>query len=361
MAGGMKAAGLSLDQAPPLDLPFRFFLTAPLFGVAAGLVGAWQGEALVASRWTPGALSATHLLAIGFLSQIMCGALLQMLPVIAGSPVPAVRPVGAAVHLLLSAGAALLGWGFLGGGNISLVLGAGSAAIGFLIFVVPVAIALARARGVPDSVLALRMAVGALVVTVFLGVLLSAALQDWIRIASFSRWVDVHLAWGLLGWIGLLILGVAYQVVPMFHVTEPYPPRLIRWLAPLIVAALTVGSLLILIDREGSAVVSFAAAAACFVLFAVVTIRLQSLRHRPRVDATLVHWWAALAAMLAAAAVWVLQGAPELIGSLLLVGVGVGLSSGMLFKIVPFLSWFHLQHRQLATGRLDVRDRKSVV
>jgi hypothetical protein len=40
---------------------------------------------------------------------------------------------------------------------------------------------------------------------------------------------------------------------------------------------------------------------------------------------------------------------------LLLVGVGVGLPSGMLLKIVPFLCWFHLQSRQVTLGRFDVR------
>jgi hypothetical protein len=27
---------LSFEQVPPIDVPFRFFLTAPLFGAAAG-------------------------------------------------------------------------------------------------------------------------------------------------------------------------------------------------------------------------------------------------------------------------------------------------------------------------------------
>ena len=34
----MDRAALSLDQAPPLSVPARFFLTAPLFGVAAALI-----------------------------------------------------------------------------------------------------------------------------------------------------------------------------------------------------------------------------------------------------------------------------------------------------------------------------------
>jgi hypothetical protein len=39
----MDTGGLSLDQAPPIDIPARFFLTAPLFAIAAGLLLAWQG------------------------------------------------------------------------------------------------------------------------------------------------------------------------------------------------------------------------------------------------------------------------------------------------------------------------------
>ena len=33
--------GLSLEQAPPFSVPLRFFLTAPLFLAAAGLLAAW--------------------------------------------------------------------------------------------------------------------------------------------------------------------------------------------------------------------------------------------------------------------------------------------------------------------------------
>ena len=32
------------EQTPPLSVPYRFFLTAPLFVVAAGLLLAWLGQ-----------------------------------------------------------------------------------------------------------------------------------------------------------------------------------------------------------------------------------------------------------------------------------------------------------------------------
>ena len=51
---------LSYDQSPPMAAPFRFFLSAPVFGVLAGLLLVWSGQSALMSRWTPEAVAATH-------------------------------------------------------------------------------------------------------------------------------------------------------------------------------------------------------------------------------------------------------------------------------------------------------------
>ena len=351
----MDTGGLSLDQAPPFDIPARFFLTAPLFAIAAGLLLAWEGPTLLVSRWMPGALAATHLIAIGYLGLIMCGALLQMLPVVAGAPVPGVRLVGTATHLLLTVGAAGLAWGLGRGGPTLIWTGAGAAALGFLLFVVPVAIALMRARGAPGTLLALRTAALALAVTVALGLLLVAVLEGWIRVAEHTRWVDTHAAWGLMGWVGLLVVGVAIQVLPMFYVTPAYPAPMRRWFAPAVLIGIGAASTAWIMGDGLVGQAVFGGIALGFVGFALVTQSAISRRERPRMDPTLLHWWAAMLSLCCAALAWVFAAPPTLIGVLLLVGLGVGLPAGMLFKILPFLTWFHLQHRQLSSGRFDLR------
>ncbi|MCU0836747.1 MAG: hypothetical protein MUC77_20315 [Chromatiaceae bacterium] len=353
----MKTAGLSLEQAPPIELPLGLFLAAPLFLIAAGLLLAAQPEVLLASRWTPAALAATHLIAVGFLGQVMCGALLQILPVLAGAPVPAVRVVGTLVPPLLSGGAGLLAWGFLGAGAEVLMWGGLLSATGFLVFLGPAAHALVRAPavGLPDTVWALRLAGSALAVTVALGLVLVAALLGGVRLGDFPAWVDTHLAWGLLGWVGLLVLGVAYQLVPMFHLTPEYPAALRRWLAPMVAGALLLGTVLTGSGAAEVAAVVFLAGALGLAVFALVTLGLLHRRERARLDATLLHWVAAMLC-LAGSALAAAVGAPGLaIGVLGLLGVGVGLTAGMLLKIVPFLGWFHLQHRQIALRRFDLR------
>lgn len=351
----LQTAGLNLEQAPPIHLPLRLFLTAPWFVVAAGLLLIAHGEAIFASRWTPAALAVTHLLTIGFLAQVMCGALIQALPVITGSPLPGVSRTGPLTHGLLTLGAGLLAWGFLGGSPLALGLGAGASALGLLVFLAAAAGALLRAPGAPATRIALWLALASLAVTLLLGLAMTGALLGWLQLPRFADWVSVHLSWGLLGWVGLVIVGVAFQMVPLFHVTPEYPRSMVRLLAPSLFASIAVASLLLAAGRHGPASWAMGLNGLGFGAFALVTLDRQRRRSRPRLDVTLWHWRAAMASLLAALAAWLLQAPGPLIGVLLLVGVGVGLPSGMLFKIVPFLCWFHLQARQVESGRFDVR------
>jgi hypothetical protein len=351
----MDIGRLSLDQAPPIGLPLRFFLTAPWFAAAAGLLLASQGESALVSRWSPAALAATHLLALGFLGQVICGALLQLLPVIAGAPVPRVRWVGGLTHFCLTLGTPLLAAGLLGAGAWALGLGAATLALGLAVFTVAAGAALARSRGAPATRIGLTLGALALAVAVALGLVLAGALIGWLSLPAFPDWVQVHLLWGLLGWVGLTLVAVAYQAVPLFHVTPPYPGWLSRALAPLLALTLALGSATLLGGRTAESGLALALLALGYAVFAATTLVLQARRSRPRLDATLVHWRLAMGSILAAALAWSLGAPAEPLGVLLLVGVGVGLPSGMLLKIVPFLCWFHLQSRQLALGRFDLR------
>jgi hypothetical protein len=350
----LNTAGLSLDQAPPIRVPFAFFLAAPFFVMLAGALLLWQGEAALLTRWSPGALALTHLIALGFLTQVMLGALFQMLPVLIGARVPGATWVAPLVQGFLILGTLALVAGLQWGGTIWLRLGAGALTLGLTGFMVAAGIALRRGQGAPRTLQAMRLAFLGLLMTLLLGVWLVAILLGT-PIAGLTDWVDLHLGWALLGWVGMLILGVGYQVVPMFHVTPAYPAWLARPAAWLILSGLLIATAFVLAGWSGLARWGFGLAVGVLAIFALVTLDRQRRRERPRVDVTLLYWWSAMLSALLAAAVWLFGGRPELIGVLALIGVGLGLPSGMLFKIMPFLSWFHLQHRQVTTRRFEVR------
>ena len=351
----LNTTGLRLDQGPPIHIPFRFFLTAPLFTLLSASVLLQQGEALLASRWVPATLAITHWMTIGFLGQIMAGALLQMLPVIAGAPVPRVQLFGWILHPSLSAGALLLGTGLLYSHPPLLLAGALLAALGFSALLLAILLALYRRRGSGQHIRGIWLAAFSLGITVLFGVLLALTLSGWLHLSNLLIWVNLHLAWGFLGWVGLLIAGIAFQLVPLFYVTPDYPAWLTRSLGPVILFALSFGTLFTLAQQPVAARIAFGIAMAAWAIFGFITLYLQHRRKRQRMDPTLLHWWAALICALGAGLLWSLEEPPVVLGILLLFGLATGLSAGMLFKIIPFLTWFHLQSRQLRMGRLRIR------
>lgn len=352
----MDRAALSLDQAPPLSVPARFFLTAPLFGVAAALLALWSGPALLVSRWTPALLGVTHLLTLGFIAMVMIGAMFQLLPVLGGARLRRPHPWSVAVHVLLTVGTLLLAIGLVLGCANCMRAALPPLGAGLAVFIALAFTALLRSPSRHDSVKAMGYAVAGLGVTLLLGLYVGAG-HGWPSLPAARRYTDLHLSWGLLGWVGLLGAGVAYQVVPMFQMTPEYPAALRRWLVPALFAALLLLSAAMLFPgmpaAAGMRTAAEAALAAGFVLFAAWTLYVQARRRRRLPDVTLWFWWLAMACLLTGALLWAarqLHGGtwgeaqyPLLLGVLLVPGFAVSIVSGMLYKILPFLVWLHLQ------------------
>ena len=346
----MSTASLSFDQAPPISVPLRFFLAAPWFGVLAAAVLALAGPPSLASRWHPALIAATHLITLGALALCMIGALIQMLPVVAGAVIRTPVALAWAIHLPLVLGILLLAAGFALGWNLLLVAALPLLALALFGFAAVALKALASAAAANATVTAMRLALLALTVTAGLG-LFAAWTYAGHTTLPLPPLADIHLAWGLLGWIGILVVGVAYQVVPMFQLTPPYPVLITKSLTWLLAAALMGLSLGhwpgMEMVRTGAALVLCAA----FVVFAGTTLRLQRRRRRRLPDVTLRLWRLAMLSLLAAAAVWLL-GIPTqesttrsvVLGILWLIGFAWSAVNGMLYKIVPFLVWLHLQN-----------------
>lgn len=343
-------AGLSFEQAPPFSLPLRFFLTAPLFLLAAAGLIVLSPDAL-ASRWTPQALALTHALTLGFLAMAMLGALMQMLPVAAGSTLPAPRFVAGFSHASLTLGSVALMTGFLTAEPTAFIIGIALLGAGFMIFLAAAAISLARA--VPSvTVTGLRLALVCLGITLAIGLVLALLRAGWGLPPTVKATISAHAAFGLLGWVLLLVIGVAYQVVPMFQITPPYPPRLARWLAGALFALLVLHAAAPLFAPVVGTLIETGLAVG-IVAFALATLRLQSRRRRKLPDVTLNFWRLGMASLIACVFVWLMaqlwpawansNAYPMLLGVLFVGGFAVSVVNGMLYKIVPFLAWFHLQ------------------
>jgi hypothetical protein len=345
-------ANLSFDQAPPISVPYRFFVAAPWFGVLAGILLAWSGADALASRWTPEALALTHLIALGFMLQAMCGALFQFIAVAVGGNVWRPKFVANAVQPVLLAATLLLVGGLLWGrpGLLSAAVPMLLLAIGA--FVLAVAMALWRTPATGTTLWAMRMAIAGLAIAALLGALVAEALARGLPL-PIAELTNVHLAWGLGGWAMMLLVGVSYQVVPMFQLTRPYPLWFARWFGPLLLLLLLAWSSRLLSGNSWWLMGIALSLLLILSVYAGMTLWLQYTRRRKIHDATSMYFRLAMLSILAFAVLAALSilhsdiGADPRtavwLGILAFVGVFVSGITGMIYKIVPFLNWLHLQ------------------
>jgi hypothetical protein len=355
----MKIASLSTDQAPPISVPLRFFAMAPVFLILAALLLATAEGNPFADLRSPAQIAATHHITLGFMAMVMLGAIQQLLPVVIGSTMPASKWVAWLTFLPLIAGVLSLSAGFMLGNPGLLNLSWPLLGFTFLVFIVASLTSIVRATAQNATKTALLLSILSLAGAVVFGVLLARGYAAGLPI-PYAKLAAAHISLALGGWVLLLAIGVSYQVVPMFQLTPNYPKWLTGGLAPAIFAALLLNLALLLPESMPSwtgfiAEIIFWSLACCF---AVVTLRLQNQRRRRVPDAPLSFFRLGMLSLLITAlfsmAALALPPLSDLLRTLsalaFLLGFALSMIQGMLYKIVPFLVWFHLFRGGITSG-----------
>lgn len=362
---------LSFDSSPPLKAPLPFLISTVLFVLLAALVLLWSGPTTLDSRWNGNILALTHLFTIGVLANVMVGALIQILPVATNIKVLATTLTARVVHICISLGALLLAVAFL---RVSTFLFGASAiilTIGFLWFAIACIGGMVRykkqaSKGSPAILLAVRLAVISLVITILFGLTLAGSMA--LALPLPRHLTDLHVGWGLLGWIGLLIAGISFQVIPMFQVTELFPKKITRWLALGIFIALgiiTANSLYSWSAQQEASLFIALTILVGYLLYAATTFELLRKRKRPEPDTTTILWRMALICLMAIVPVWLLHIAQiadfsVLLGVLFIVGFAWSAVNGMLYKIIPFLLWYNTQRNLMVALRVVPKVRHFI-
>lgn len=339
-----RALAYALSPAPGASL--RFLLTAPWFALLAALLLLWAGDQAFVSRWSAPTLGATHLLTLGYLSMAMAGAMLQLIPVVTGAALAPARSNIAAAWSGLALGALLLAAALTLNATALFLPAALLLTVSFALIMAPLARALARpaAPAAMPMVRGMRIALGGLLVTVGLGAALTLHLGGRASLPVITL-TDLHAAWGLIGWVAMLVVCVAFQVIPMFQSSQTYPALVTRWVVWVLAGFLAAWSA-VWVWAPAYASLAGVPVGAALAGYAALTAWLLTKRKRKDIDATTLYWRLSLASLAASA---LLYAAPQgdavalATGVTFMVGFAMGAVNGMLYKIVPFLLWYHMQ------------------
>jgi len=336
-----------------------YFAAACLMLVAGqGLMVAGYGYPF-ADVGAPETLVLVHLLAIGWLSLLMIGALLQFVPVLTGRPLVGARLAAPALLLLLGGLACLVG-GFVAlSGRIDLPLallpfGGGLLLSGFGLFATVLSATLLSARPLPLPARFVAAGLAALIAAALIGSVFSAALSGLVQGAPIDRLVSdgvgLHAALGLGGWLSVTAVGVSYRLFSMFLLApdvERRTSRLAWWGASLAVGLVAAAVLFTLSGFSGGALVFSAALLLAFVavvLYGADVLYIYRGRKRKLAELNIRASFAAL--VLLALSVLFLNcpalRSDEMVAPfvyLFVFGWLSGLGLAQLYKIVAFLTW----------------------
>ena len=338
--------GLSLEQAPPISVVLRFFVTGAVFGIAAGIAALLFGDRIYAVG-SPQSLIMIHLLALGVMASFMLGALFQMLPVIAGVVLPDPIRKATVVHIAFVAGLLLLLAGFESGSGVrytaaAVLLG------GALLYALSLMLYhLFRLQNHSASSRGMRFALLGFLLTLLFALYMLAALAGWHAGADFAEIRSAHYSFALFGWVALLIVSISFQVVEMFYVTPPYPALFLRYFTGAIFLLLLLKTLLRFVTDTHIVDLLIAL---LFILYGAVTIHRLYRRKRPTSDATVWFWRLGMGMLILSMTLWSMlhfSGDPTLAraayGAFLFFALSIVFA--MVYKIVPFLTWFHLSNQ----------------
>ena len=341
---------LAFERAPAFAVPLQFLLAAPLLALPAAALLLYYGPEILATRWSPATLALTHLVALGFIAHSILGALLQYLPVAIGADLRRLHRAAPAIELALAAGTLLLVVGLLLA-STPLLRGAGwLLALALGAFTLMTIAELVRGWSNDATTHALAISVAAFIATIAIGFIFAAYPEH--AASHLVPLVDLHAAWGLAGWVAITVFGVALVVVPMFQLTPQYPVAVQRGLPLILLTGLTALSVAVCEYLPALAAAALALLAAALATFGIATLRLQHASRR-RADVTVWLWRMAMVSVTGAA----LLGASAFVapaiaqqpwfalalGILMLAGFAMSVINGMMYKIVPFLIWLHLQ------------------
>lgn len=340
-------------NSPPMWLVLPFFLAAPFGLIAGGVLLQRVGFETFVAINARGTVAVTHALVLGWVSTVMMGACYQLGPVVLGGEPWSQRLVRA--HFLLHVLAVALFVWSMAWFNVMWVGIAGSLLYcSIVMFVVNVSRPLWRRQvmSIPRAYLLCSTASLAAAATV--GLTFAGNLEHhWFPTTPGRLAAHAHL--GLVGWLGLTIMGVSYQLVPMFNVASRVKPRLA--MPALIVTCVTLVAFALVMSFDPGREVRVGLALALMLgplLWAVDQWRLLAGRAKRRMDihgraTTVSLLFLVLTVVLGAGVAW---GTP--FGNedqparwplaYAIAGVAGWAGTAILansYKIVPFLVWYH--------------------
>ena len=361
--------GLSTDQAPPFEVVYRFFLVAPISLTIIGFILIFGDTELILSRHSNLAISIIHLFTIGYMSMIMIGASMQFLPVIVGAVYENPKTITKYLLSSLILFLILFVYGFLNNQNEIFFYAS------YIIFVAILYFSIISIRKIDSLKLSdftsksIKIAFILFIIGLILGVNLLLSFSN----NNFSQYhFDIAFAHSIImlfGWGLFFILAIAFKVIPMFWVASDYEKSQIKLFHYLLFFVFVLIVLNIFLQNQTIKIVALSNLSIVLLSFSYITIDKLNNRKRKVSDISVELWQSSMKWLFSGGILIFLNLFINIDSSIsaplfaVVFGYGfiVSLTIGMLYKIIPFLSWWHSSTTLAQKGIFSVPTIKDMI
>lgn len=353
---------IASQNAPSPRVVLPHFVFGGLVLLAAVALIVLHPDILTGHYFSPRLLGLTHLLALGWISMVIFGALYQLVPVVLEVKLYR-ESLAYAAFLLLALGAVVLAaafWHF----NLGVLMETGAALIAGAVVCFAANI-FATARRSAKTGLEQDFILTAVVwflFTVGAGITLAFNLRYAFLPVPHLELLKLHAHAGLAGWFLQLIIGVSSRILPMFMVSHGMNRKKLEWVYFLVNGGLLAG-IVSLYAQWPPGVQGGAAAGVGGVIFYLLFLA-EAYRKRSKQQLDTGMRQSALAFVLLLVPVLLLllfqwgrvlpAQATLAYGVAILLGFVTALIMGQTYKTLPFIVWLHLYRSKVGRGKIPM-------
>lgn len=335
---------------PPFKVVRLYFIIATItFIFLNGLMLLSSGN-IYGFHFQPKILSFAHMAVLGWATMIIMGAMTQLIPVILETSLFSVWMAKWGLWLFVLAVATITGhfWFFaIKGGGMAWAAGIAFTAV--VLFAINVGLTLTKVKRINITIAHIIAAIVYLTVVASIGFILGYNLSIPFIKGNHLNYMALHAAIGFGGWFSMIVMGVSYKLLPMFTLSYTYK-NWPGWAAFTLVNLGIIGIIVEFFTKRPfySSVLILAG----LIMFSYQVVLIMKGRMRKGLDVGLRHALFSYAYIPVAAILGVIislsnidhemrQRIILIYGFTVLFGCITLLIIGMMYKIVPFLVWFH--------------------
>ena len=347
----IQSSSIASAYSPPFRTVSKYFVAAIISFVLLNLLLLLNHSDIIGHHFNPKILAITHIATLGWISMIIFGALFQLVPVVLEVKLfsEVLAEVQFWIYLIGVIGLVYSFWFFETGlyMNISAIL----LNLAMFIFAFNIIMTFTRVKKWNITGLYLASAIFYLIVTAIAGLLLAINLgSPYIKI-DHLQYLNLHAHVAFIGWVSMVVMGVAYKLIPMFTLSHGYSMKYANWAFWLInIALLGINTIFHYEDTTFLYYIFTPMIALGILLFLIQVFIIFKKRVRKKLDTGLKYSSFAflmfgLTTVLGIFIAFVdyqnILNLTLIYGYMIIFGYLSMLIVGQMYKIVPFLVWYH--------------------